>query len=136
MYIRRTQIQKKKEGGFYYTYRIVESIRAGKQVRQYTLLNLGADFVLAKEKWPILTKRIEELLSWQNNFCEIYCDTDVLSRGFAEKIIIKKQDVNDDDTDKSEKDYRSIDIDSQEMSRSRSVGCLSALFIFSPGCKS
>ena len=58
MYIRRTQIQKKKEGGFYYTYRIVESMRTGKQVRQYTLLNLGADFFLAKEKWPILTKRI------------------------------------------------------------------------------
>ena len=123
MYIRKTQIQKMKDGGFYYTYRIVESIRTGKQVRQYTLLNLGADFVLAKEKWPILTKRIEELLAGQSSLFEIDCDIDVLARNFAEKIITRQQDKNDDNTDKSEKDYRSIDIDSLEMSRPRSVGC-------------
>ena len=123
MYIRRTQIQKKKDGGFYYTYRIVESMRTGKQVRQYTLLNLGSDFFLAKEKWPVLTKRKEELLSGQNSFLEIDSDIEVLASNFAEKIIIKKQDTNDANTDKSEKYYRSIDIDSLEMSRSRSVGC-------------
>lgn len=123
MYIRRTQIQKKKDGGFYYTYRIVESMRTGKQIRQYTLLNLGADFFLAKEKWPILTKRIEELLSGQNSIYEIDCDIEELAGNFAEKIIIKKQDKNDDNTGKGEPDYRSIDIDSLEMSRPRSVGC-------------
>ncbi len=123
MYIRRTQIQKKKDGGFYYTYRIVESMRTGKQVRQYTLLNLGADFFLAKEKWPVLTKRIDELLSGQNSICEIGCEIETMARNFAEKIIIKKQEINDDNADKIEKDYRSIDIDSMEMSRPRSVGC-------------
>lgn len=123
MYIRRTQIQKKKEGGFYYTYRIVESLRTGKQVRQITLLNLGTDFILVKEKWPILTKRIEELLAGQSSILEIDCDIDVLARNFAEKIIIKQQDKNDDNTGKRETDYRSIDIDSLEMSRPRSVGC-------------
>ncbi len=124
MYIRRTQIQKKKEGGFYYTYRIVESLRTGKQVRQITLLNLGTDFILVKEKWPILTKRIEELLAGQSSILEIDCDIDVLARNFAEKIIIKQQDKNDDNTGKRETDYRSIDIDSLEMIESEIIGVI------------
>ena len=48
MYIRRTAIKSRKDGGKYYTYRLVESRRTEKGVRQHTLLNLGVDFSLPR----------------------------------------------------------------------------------------
>ncbi len=62
MYIRRTKTKSPDDGGAYYTYRIVESVRVGKQVKQRTLLNLGKDFAIDSEQWPLLTARIEQLL--------------------------------------------------------------------------
>jgi len=118
MFIRKTQVQKKRAGGHYYTYRIVESLRTGKEVRQQILLNLGADFSLPEEKWPILTKRIQEILHGQLSIFDIDCKIDKLARNFAAKIIIKQQDKNE-----SIVDYREVDINSLEMSRPRSVGC-------------
>jgi transposase len=119
MYIRRTQNSKKKDGGHYYTYRIVESQRIGKKVQQRTLLNLGVDFSLAKEQWPILTKRIQEIFNGQQPLFEIECDIERLAQNFAARIIAKKQD----DTDSDGIDYREINVDSLEVSRLRSVGC-------------
>jgi len=119
MYIRKTQCQKRKAGGHYNTYRLVESMRTENGVSQYTLLNLGIDFQLPKEQWPVLTKRIKEILGGQQSLFEIDCDIDRLARNFAAKIIVRQQDKNDDDNI----DYREVDIDSLEMSRQRSVGC-------------
>lgn len=62
MYIRRTKTKSLVDGGAYHTYRIVESVRLGKQVKQRTLLNLGKDFAIDSEHWPLLTARIEQLL--------------------------------------------------------------------------
>ena len=61
MYIRKTKTKNLDDGGAYYTYRIVESVRMGKQVKQRTLLNLGKDFGIDSEHWPLLTARIEQL---------------------------------------------------------------------------
>ena len=44
MYIRRTKTKTADHGKDSYTYRIVESVREGMQVKQRTLLNLGKDF--------------------------------------------------------------------------------------------
>ena len=49
MYIRRTTIKSRQTGEPYYTYRLVESIREGAQVRQRTLLNLGRHFEVPRE---------------------------------------------------------------------------------------
>ncbi len=119
MYIRRTQNSKKKDGGHYYTYRIVESQRIGKKVQQRTLLNLGVDFSLAKEQWPILTKRIQEIFDGQQPLFEIDCDIEKLAHNLAARIIARKQD----DIDSDGIDYREINVDSLEVSRPRSVGC-------------
>ncbi len=62
MYIRKTKTKSLDAGGAYYTYRIVESVRLGKQVKQRTLLNLGKDFAIDSKYWPLLTARIEQLL--------------------------------------------------------------------------
>ena len=70
MYIRRTAIKSRRDGGQYYTYRLVESRRTEKGVRQQTLLNLGVDFCLPREQWPDLTKRIDEILTGQQSLLE------------------------------------------------------------------
>jgi transposase len=118
MYIRKTQCQKRKAGGHYFTYRLVESRRTEKGVRQRTLLNLGVDFSLPREQWPDLTKRIEDILRGQQSLLDIDTDIERLAQGFASRIIISDQDVNDPDNI----DYREVDLDSIEMSRPRSVG--------------
>lgn len=118
MYIRRTAIKSRKDGGQYFTYRLVESKRTEKGVRQQTLLNLGADFSLPREQWPDLTKRIEEILSGQQSLFEIDGDVESLAQGYASRIVLSHQDVDDSDSI----DYREVNLDSIEMSRPRSVG--------------
>jgi len=46
MYIRRTKTKQRIKAGASFTYRIVESVRVGTQVKQRTLLNLGKDFAI------------------------------------------------------------------------------------------
>jgi len=118
MYIRRTTIKSRKDGGQYYTYRLVESRRTEKGVRQQTLLNLGVDFSLPREQWPDLTKRIEEILGGQHSLFDIDCEIEKLAQSLASRIVLSQQDVNDPD----DVDYREIDLDSIEMSKPRSVG--------------
>ena len=118
MYIRRTAIKSRKDGGQYYTYRLVESRRTEKGVRQQTLLNLGVDFSLPREQWPDLTKRIEEILTGQQSLLEISGDIELLAQGYASRIVLLHQDVDDSDS----LDYREVNLDSIEMSRPRSVG--------------
>ncbi len=118
MYIRRTAIKSRRDGGQYFTYRLVESKRTEKGVRQQTLLNLGADFSLPREQWPDLTKRIEGILSGQQSLFEIDGDIESLAQGFASRIVLSHQDVHDPDSI----DYREVNLDSIEMSRPRSVG--------------
>jgi len=65
MYIRRTTIKSRKDGGQYYTYRLVRSERIGKKVRQHTLLNLGTGFSLPREQWPELVSRIQNVIDGQ-----------------------------------------------------------------------
>ena len=62
MYIRRTQTKTTDQGGASFTYRIVESVRVGTQVKQRTLLNLGKNFAIEPAHWPLLTARIEQFL--------------------------------------------------------------------------
>ena len=62
MYIRRTKTKTADHGEDSYTYRIVESMRVGTQIKQRTLLNLGKDFAIDPAHWPLLAARIEQLL--------------------------------------------------------------------------
>jgi hypothetical protein len=78
MYIRRTKTLD--EGDGYSTFRIVESIRVGDKVVQKTLLNLDKDFPIPKEQWPLLTKRIEQLIqqptAWQEELFPLAGESD------------------------------------------------------------
>ena len=118
MNIRRTSIKSRKDGSHYYSYRLVESKRTEKGVRQHTLLNLGADFALPREQWPELTKRIEDILGGQQSLFGIDCDIEQLAQSCATRIIASYRDVEPVD----DGDYREVDLDSLDMSRPRSVG--------------
>ncbi|MBT6818889.1 MAG: IS1634 family transposase [Prolixibacteraceae bacterium] len=118
MYIRRTTTKSRKDGSQYFTYRLVESYRTEKGVRQKTLLNLGVDFSLTKNNWPILTKRIEEILSGQLSLFAIDGDIEKLAQNYASIIIASRRDT----FTQTESDYQEVDVDSLEMSRPRSVG--------------
>ncbi|MFH0781408.1 MAG: hypothetical protein V2B20_05580, partial [Pseudomonadota bacterium] len=93
MYIRRTTIKSTKDGTRYYSYRLVESKRTEKGVRQYTLLNLGVDFSLSREQWPDLTRRIGGILGGQRSLFEIDRNIEQLAQHYASKIIASYQDV-------------------------------------------
>ncbi len=118
MYIRRTTIKGKKDGGQYYTYRLVESKRTAKGVRQYTLLNLGVGFTLPRDQWPQLTNRIEAILAGQPSLLPIDSEIEKPAQEYASRIILSQQDVESIEP----ADYREVDLNTIEMSRPRSVG--------------
>ena len=118
MYIRRTTIKSRKDGGQYYSYRLVESRRTEKGVKQQTLLNLGVNFSLPREQWTDLTNRIEAILSGQHSLFEIDCEIEKLAQDIASRIVLSHQDAETPDN----RDYREIDPDTIELTRPRSVG--------------
>jgi transposase len=118
MYIRRTSIKSRKDGRQYYTYRLVQSERTAKGVRQHTLINLGTEFSLPRDQWSALSSRIQEILSGQQHLFEISEEIEALAQNYAARII---QAQPENKAEKDQSDYREVDIDSLEMLRPRSV---------------
>ncbi len=85
--------QEKKSRQIYYTYRIVESQRIGTKVCRRIILNLGADFPfpLAKEQWPLLTRKIKKILGGQQSLVTIDSHVDKPARNCAAKILAKNR---------------------------------------------
>ena len=120
MYIRRTTIKSRKDGGQYYTYRLVESERTEKGVSQRTLINLGTGFSLPRNQWPELVSRIGEILGGQRELFEIPQQIEELAQNYAAQII-QAQQKNKAETEQP--DYREVDVDTLEMFRPRSISC-------------
>jgi len=122
MYIRRTTINRHKDGKRYYTYRLVESVRTSKGVRQRTLLNLGSNFNCPRESWSDLSSRIEEIISGQQRLFPPDSDLEDAAQRYA-ALIIQAQNRSEgtagDST--SSYDYRNVDINTLEFMRPRSV---------------
>ena len=128
MYIRRTKTKSLVDGGAYHTYRIVESVRLGKQVKQRTLLNLGKDFAIDSEHWPLLTARIEQLLEGsephQQELFHLADDLTRLLEASAQRysaLIVAKlaQPVG---AARLESEYHNVDINHVEALQPRSIG--------------
>ncbi|MDH4317931.1 MAG: hypothetical protein OEV64_06035 [Desulfobulbaceae bacterium] len=110
MYIRKTTIKSKKDGGHYYTYRLVESQRTERGIRQYTLLNLGIDFSLPKEHWPALTRRIQDILGGQKTLFSVNPELEALAQRYAALVI--QSEKQQDDIEEAVPDYREVDLNS------------------------
>jgi transposase len=128
MYIRRTKTKTADHGEDSYTYRIVESVREGTQVKQRTLLNLGKDFAIEPAHWPLLAARIEQLLQGssppQAELFHLADDVGQLLEATAERysdLIIAKlaQPVT---AATPEQDYHRVNINHIEATQARSIG--------------
>ena len=125
MFIRRTVSKNKKYNNEkYYTYRLVESYRVGEKVRQRVLLNLGPDFSVEKEHWSLLANRIEDIIKRRESLFEIDKALESLAQQYALQIITAKSKTEETETNKEkEEDYQTIDINSIEQIKARTIGC-------------
>lgn len=128
MYIRRTKTKAPDQGNASFTYRIVESVRVGNQVKQRILLNLGKDFTIEPAQWPLLTARIQQLLQGseprQEELLGLADDVDPLMEVVAQRCckLITAKLAQPVIAATSGQDYHTVDINRIETAEARSVG--------------
>ena len=120
MFIRRTRTRSIGES---FTFRLVRSERTGDQVRQRTLLNLGRHFDVAPSEWPMLCRRIDELLAGQ---LPLPPDGPPALESHAQRItalLLAGERIGAASSPASQRhDFQHVDVDSLELIRPRSVG--------------
>jgi hypothetical protein len=123
MYIRRTTIKSCQSGEPYYTYRLVESIRTEQGVRQRTLVNLGRHFKAPRDQWPALAQRIEQIVSGHGDFMPVDLDPrwEEAAQRYGAMVIRAKARLGNGGSPEAP-DYHSVDIESLDLLRPRSVG--------------
>ena len=121
MFIRRTRTRS--IGERYFTFRLVRSERIGSTVRQRTLLNLGRRFDVAQSDWPVLCRRIDELLAGQ---WPLPPDGPPALESHAQRItalLLAGERIGAASSPASQRhDFQHVDVDSLELIRPRSVG--------------
>jgi hypothetical protein len=128
MFIRTTTTRNSTTGETYMTHRLVESRRVGGKVRQITLLNLGRQFPLPKERWPQLCARIEQLLGGQQALmptavmesverCAQHCFSRLVAQGGG-----TASRTSTGASDPSPPAFVEIDPESLELTQPRSIG--------------
>lgn len=129
MYIRQTKTCNSATGESYFTYRLVASVRVGKQVRQSTKLNLGRHFSLPKAEWPVLCTRLESLLSVQRELAQVTVSPHIesLAQRYYAQLVVRKSVAGNSDTEATPDisvvpDYQEVDVLSLELIQPRSVG--------------
>ena len=128
MYIRRARTKSTATGESYFSHRLVRSERIGGKVRQVTLLNLGRHFPTRQEDWPMLCRRIEEIISGQAAmFKEFIPDAieRVAQRYAGQLVDLKHKDTQAETRDiagKPKSDFQEVDINTLEQIKPRSVG--------------
>ena len=65
MYVRKVTHYNKSTQTEYHTYKLVESVRTERGLRQRTLINLKTDFTLPKDEWKDFANRVEEIIAGQ-----------------------------------------------------------------------
>jgi hypothetical protein len=126
MFIRRTQTRNTSSGESYYTYRLVRSERVGGKVKQLTLLNLGRHFEVDQALWPVLCARIEELLGGQAGLMAMDCPAQVErhAQRITAQLVARGKGAAKAHAPEGLPvgDVQSVDVDSMELVRPRSVG--------------
>lgn len=123
MFIRRSATRNTLTGESYFTYRLVRSERVGAKVRQITLLNLGREFAVPQQDWPVLCLRIEQLLSAQDTLLAAQCceRIEAAAQRYAGQLVIGAPTIGRTAVARAP-DFREVDIDSVEDRQPRSVG--------------
>lgn len=131
MFIRRTPTGSASTGERYFTHRLVSSVRVGGKVRQCTLLNLGRHCPLDQSLWPALCVRIEEILAGQLAWVPVKGqeELEATAQRIAAQWLARKAEAPGpaagsagDGVAPPAPDIQSVDVDSLELVRPRSVG--------------
>ena len=126
MFIRRTTIKSRETGEPYYTYRLVESVRTAKGVRQHTVLNLGRHFEVPRPQWGPLAQRIEALLGGQLDLIVDGLDPcwEAMAQQYAARILSRQGEAAEEKEAAlaAGAHYQRVDLARLEVIRPRSVG--------------
>lgn len=120
MFIRRTVSKNKKyDDEKYYTYRLVESYRLNGKVKQRVLLNLGADFNLDKDKWSMLSSRVEDIIKRRET---LFAVEDKEIESLAQQYALQLISLSDNSDNEEHREYKEIDIDSINSVNPKTIG--------------
>ena len=123
MFIRRTQTRSTSSGRTYFTHRLVRSHRVSGKVRQQTLLNLGSHFPIPRENWPLLCRRLDEILSGQLPLIEeVSSELEEEAQRMAARLLEGEADVMGTGGEARSEPMQTVEVDSVELTRPRSVG--------------
>ena len=135
MFIRQTRTANKATGEAYFTHRLVRGERIAGKVRQITVLNLGRHFDIKQDDWPLLCRRIEQLMQPQACLLELPCAAIIeraAQRTVGQLIARAPQPTDEGSMATPEMadgqmvlhpvDVREVEIDSLQLTQPRSVG--------------
>ena len=123
MFIRRTQTRSISAGQTYFTHRLVRSHRVSGKVRQQTLLNLGRHFAIPRHLWPLLCRRLDQILSGQLPLLtEVSTQLEEEAQRMAERLLQGEADVMGAGREAASEDLQTVEVGSVELMRPRSVG--------------
>jgi len=83
-------------------------------------LNLGRQFALAKDDWPLLCSRIEQILSGQGSLLHESAAIEALAQRYAARLVAARPSTAPAAEGSAE--YQEVDVNSLEVVRPRSVG--------------
>jgi transposase len=128
MFIRQTRTNNKATGEGYFTYRLVRGERIGGKVRQITVLNLGRNFAIKQEDWPLLCCRIEQLLHPQEALLPLQCAAPIegAAQRYVGQLVARAPAIEPAASCTGElrppADFQEVDVDSLQLTQPRSVG--------------
>ncbi len=127
MFIRQTRTNNSSTGEAYFTFRLVRGSRIAGKVRQVTVLNLGRNFPIKQDHWPLLCSRLEQLLQPQASMLDIKCPQHIerAARRYAAQLVERARVTAPAEASAggpAVPDMQEVDIDSLRQSEPRSVG--------------
>jgi transposase len=123
MFIRKTRKKDPISKKEYCIFQLVESFRTEKGPRQRILLNLGTDINLLDEDRKLLANRIEELINgYSQTLLPCPPEIEQLAEKYAAQLVHKQSPVQDNSEEKPTENYQSIDLDSLNHCRCRTIG--------------
>ena len=123
MFIRRTQTRSLRCGQTYFTHRLVRSHRVSGKVRQQTLLNLGRHFSIPHQDWPLLCRRLDQILTGQLPLLPVASTPlEEEAQRMAQRLLEGEADVTGVGGEGASEDLQTVEVDSVAFVRPRSVG--------------
>jgi len=129
MYIREVKTKNKETATEYSTYRLVKNIRIGGVPKQINLISMGKLENIAKQDFPLLAKRIDELYNHQNILFPVSSDPKIeeMAHFFCQKLIqknfVEREELPSDIQEfPQDKEFVEIDINSITGKTSEQIG--------------